>query len=261
MNHTFDVDIAIEYGADVAVIVSNLEYWIMKNKANKTHIHDGKVWTYNSVKAFSELFPYWTDNQIRRILATMKDKGIIETGNYNKLGYDRTIWYTFTDAFLLNHKSICGNAQIDLAKNTNGFGETQTPIPDSKQNSKPNDKPYKETDEMSQAKSLASLLLSESRKHDDKLKIGKDEATIKSWAVDIEKLLRIDQRDYSKIEQVIKWCKEDGNFWIPNILSGKKLRDKFPTLIAQMELKPAKKKQFSETREAYPIDINKYDTL
>lgn len=101
----------------------------------------------------------------------------------------------------------------------------------------------KKTDskEIEQARILATLLLSESRKHDDKFRIGKDNETISSWAVDIEKLIRIDQRDYTTIEKVIIWCKEDGNFWSPNILSGKKLRDKFPTLISQMGSRATKK--------------------
>ncbi len=88
-----------------------------------------------------------------------------------------------------------------------------------------------------------------------------DIETITSWAVDIEKLIRIDQRDYETIKKVIKWCKEEGNFWIPNILSGKKLREKFPTLFAQMVSRPAVKQKFSETRECYPLDIDKYDKL
>jgi len=92
-------------------------------------------------------------------------------------------------------------------------------------------------EEESQAKELASLLLSESRKEDPKLRIGKDQETINSWSIDIEKLIRIDKRSFSEVSDVIKWCKEDGNFWSPNILSGKKLREKFPTLFAQMNKK------------------------
>lgn len=104
-----------------------------------------------------------------------------------------------------------------------------------------------ESEELKQARSLASLLLSESRKHDDKFNIGKDEQTIKTWSNDIEKLIRIDQRDYATIEKVIKWCKETGNFWIPNILSGKKLREKFPTLISQMN----SKKQYTPNKHDF----------
>ena len=57
MTHQFDTEIAKEYGVDIAIVVSNIAFWLQKNKANGKHIHDGKVWTYNSTKAFKELFP------------------------------------------------------------------------------------------------------------------------------------------------------------------------------------------------------------
>jgi hypothetical protein len=53
------------------------------------------------------------------------------------------------------------------------------------------------------------------------------------WAIDIDKLMRINKRSYEEISQVIDWCQRD-DFWCSNILSGKKLRDKFDTLFAQM---------------------------
>lgn len=132
MTHTFDVDIAKEYGVDVAIVVNNIAFWLQKNKANKKHMYDGKVWTYNSTKAFAELFPYWTENQMRRVLDTMNKSGIIETGNYNSNAYDRTKWYTFTDAFVEKHKSICEFCQMEVSESTNGIGENHEPIPDIK---------------------------------------------------------------------------------------------------------------------------------
>ncbi len=58
------------------------------------------------------------------------------------------------------------------------------------------------------------------------------------WADDIEKLNRIDARSWEDIEKVIRWVKRGGQFWAGNIMSGKKLREKFPTLYAQM-IKPS----------------------
>ena len=55
-----------------------------------------------------------------------------------------------------------------------------------------------------------------------------------SWARDIDKLLRIDGRRSEDIEAVIAWCQSDGCFWGPNILSGRKLREKFDTMWGQM---------------------------
>ena len=144
MTHAFDTEVAKEYGVDIAIVVNNIAFWLQKNKANGKHIHDGKVWTYNTTKAFTELFPYWTDNQIRRILGNMQKAGIIEVGNYNATAYDRTKWYTFTDAFVETHTSICENTQMDLAKNPNGFDENHEPIPDNKQINKTDSNTYNE---------------------------------------------------------------------------------------------------------------------
>lgn len=53
------------------------------------------------------------------------------------------------------------------------------------------------------------------------------------WAHDIDKLLHIDGRRAEDVEAVIIWCQKDP-FWAPNILSGRKLREKFDTLFARM---------------------------
>jgi hypothetical protein len=84
------------------------------------------------------------------------------------------------------------------------------------------------------------MLLEKSRVYDPKIAIGKDKQTITSWSRDIEKLIRIDKRTPEEVEAVISWCKSKGNFWIPNIMSGKKLREKFPTLFAQMNTRGSK---------------------
>lgn len=80
-----------------------------------------------------------------------------------------------------------------------------------------------------QAEELADLLYTLHLEVDSKYK-----ADWKKWETDIEKIHRIDGRTYEEIERVIKWCKTPDNFWFPNICSGKKLREKFATLKAQM---------------------------
>jgi len=58
------------------------------------------------------------------------------------------------------------------------------------------------------------------------------------WAGDIEKLNRLDGRSFQDIEKAIRWIKTPGQFWAPNIMSGAKLREKFPTIWAQMSQRP-----------------------
>ena len=79
---------------------------------------------------------------------------------------------------------------------------------------------------------LAELLRDLHKAHDRRFCPSKKH--VEAWAADIEKLHRIDKREYSDIERVIRWVKTAGNFWLANIMSGAKLREKFPTLLMQM---------------------------
>lgn len=65
-----------------------------------------------------------------------------------------------------------------------------------------------------------------------KLTNGKEKETVMRWAVDIEKLNRIDKREYDHIEEILIWCKND-SFWSDNIMSGVKLRKQFDTLVTK----------------------------
>jgi hypothetical protein len=125
MNHSFDINHATEYGMEGAVLISNLQFWISKNHANGKHFHAGRTWTYNSAKAFAELFPYLSDRQIRRALDRLVEQGVLIKGNFNETTYDRTLWYAFADESkflswsvhspnLVNGKTKSGESLTDI---------------------------------------------------------------------------------------------------------------------------------------------------
>jgi hypothetical protein len=122
MQHNFDISIAAKFGVNVAIFLNNIQFWVHKNMANNKHFYDGKYWTYNSVKAFAVLFPYWTNKQIEKIVKDCFTHGLLEKGNYNHSTYDRTSWYTLTEksAKLLNFP-ISSKREMDFTKNENGF--------------------------------------------------------------------------------------------------------------------------------------------
>jgi len=97
MEYSFDVEHAKKYGLREAVILKNLMYWIVKNKANDKHNHDGRTWTYNSIKAFETLFPFLTGKQIRTALDNLVASGVVIKGNYNATAYDRTCWFALAE--------------------------------------------------------------------------------------------------------------------------------------------------------------------
>lgn len=132
ITHQFDVEIATLYGVNCAVILQNIYYWIKKNEANRENFHDGYYWTYNSTKALKELFPYLSKRQIEVALAKLKDEGIIITGNYNPVKYDRTLWYAITE----KGKSILHTGEMDFTQKGNGFNPQVKPIPDINTNKK-----------------------------------------------------------------------------------------------------------------------------
>ena len=136
MEHHFNVELAKEYGILEAIILNNLQFWIEKNRANGTNFHDGHYWTYNSAKAFSELFPYASQKQIRKALQNLIGEGIIQTGNYNKNPYDRTLWYSFTE----KGNRIFQTVNIDLPKRENGNDIEGQPIPNNKTDNKTDNK-------------------------------------------------------------------------------------------------------------------------
>lgn len=65
---------------------------------------------------------------------------------------------------------------------------------------------------------------------------------LSTWGKEIERAIRIDGRTKDELIGCIDWIYSGaGSFWIPNILSAKKLREKFDTMEAQMMNDPKQK--------------------
>lgn len=77
---------------------------------------------------------------------------------------------------------------------------------------------------------LAVLLRDSIRANDEKFK----DPDLQKWAAEVERLIRIDQRDPKEIAKIIVWCQKDG-FWKANILSPAKLRKKYSELKIKRE--------------------------
>jgi hypothetical protein len=122
--HSFDPKIAERVGVNAAVLYQNIVWWCAKNAANKRNKHDGRFWTYNSVKAWAELFPYLSAAQIRLALDKLESDGLILSGTFNEVGYDRTKWY-------------CPSDQFHLSETANGIAKNGEPIPVGKPVGKP----------------------------------------------------------------------------------------------------------------------------
>ena len=124
MNHSFNVEIATRLNSvEKAVLIENIAFWILKNKTNEKNYFKKHYWTYNSANAFAELFPYLKAIKIWKLLKSLENDNILKSGNFNKIAYDRTKWYTIID------KSIIEIYKIHLSKKENGITQKERPIP------------------------------------------------------------------------------------------------------------------------------------
>ena len=136
MVHFFQTEIAVEYGVNAAIVLENLNFWISKNKANGMHFHDGHYWTYNSFRAFEELFPYMGTKALRNAIKTLEENGLVITGDYNKTPYDRTKWYALTE----KAESMFQKGTVELTERANRNEQKGEPIPDNNPNNNPDTK-------------------------------------------------------------------------------------------------------------------------
>jgi len=70
----------------------------------------------------------------------------------------------------------------------------------------------------------------------DQIRLNNPQAkkpNLQTWASQIDLMLRVDNRTADEIRSVIEWCQRD-DFWKCNILSVKKLREKYDQLFVKM---------------------------
>lgn len=134
--HHFDVEDAMKYGVEKAVVLSNIRFWLNnnKNKDLSSVKHDGHYWMYNTAKDMSNVLPYFTQSKIQRLLKQLEDDGVLIVGNYNKVKYDRTKWYTLSE---FTYDEDCTNPKSEF---TIGNDNIEQPIQDSKTNTKTDNK-------------------------------------------------------------------------------------------------------------------------
>lgn len=128
MDYSFSVELAVKYGVEEAVLLQHLYFWIQKNAANQRHLHDGNYWTYNSARAFSVLFPFWSRQKIDRMIQSLREQGAILVGNYNDAGRDRTRWFALSETV----RSIAENRAMHCPELSNPLLESEQPLPDNK---------------------------------------------------------------------------------------------------------------------------------
>lgn len=81
--------------SDAAIVLQQIQYWLNENEKHGRNFYDGRYWTYNSIAEWREgNFPWLSESTIKRIMKKLRSLGVVIVGNYNKVGFDKTNWYS-----------------------------------------------------------------------------------------------------------------------------------------------------------------------
>lgn len=181
---------------------------------------------------------------VRLALKTLQDIGLI---SIIKKGCPCKNYYTLHTCKLLEILSDAENDSSSDVKNDSSSGaksDTTSDIKNDTTSGVKSDTTFKENIRENireninnksfskDAIEISQFLYNSCQENDSKF--FRTERQLDQWTSDIEKLNRIDKRDYVEIWQVMKWCRNN-TFWKPNIMSGSKFRQKYEMLLQQMK--------------------------
>ena len=116
----FNPRLAVEIGLNESIVLQKIHYWIVNNERNGINYHEGRYWTFNSIKKWrDDFFPWWSVDTVKRTFKSLENKELLIVGNFNKKGYDKTKWYTINYQKLYsNHcnNSLVQNAPMEWGK-------------------------------------------------------------------------------------------------------------------------------------------------
>lgn len=126
MKHYFDTELAQIVGINAAVLYQHFCYWCKQNESAGTNEKDGLFWTFHSVSDLSKFFPYFSERQVNYAIKKLEDKGLIRIGCYNKLGMDRTCWYTVLDYRYFSQDTNLSNGLTILSNGLTNLSNAET---------------------------------------------------------------------------------------------------------------------------------------
>lgn len=255
--------LAAKIGLNEAIVLQQIHYWAVK----KLNEHEGFYWVYNSYESWREQFPFFSKATIGRSFRNLEDLGLIITGNFNKLSFDKTKWYRIDYAELAKYEdepcndgllkplvssepSMVPNWNDDDTKMEPRTFQNEPTIPEtiSKTTTETTHKDKKiNVDDKSPTTPVRKKGKRVYEEHEEPLILAKylyelirrnneyaKEPNYQTWANDIRLMHESDGIEYSVIKNCISWCQQD-SFWSINILSAKKLREKFVTLYGKAQ--------------------------
>ena len=76
-------------GLQEAIVLQQFNYWL----GASTNVHDGRRWIYNTYEDWVKQFPFWSAEAIRKIVKSLRDKGVILTRKQSESSWNKTNFY------------------------------------------------------------------------------------------------------------------------------------------------------------------------
>ena len=93
MMMSFMYEDAMRMGVDEAVFIRELKAKLRNNRSYGVDSINGHTWVKMTLVELMETYPFWSKNQIRRIIASLKEQGEIITEDLSDNRWRRPTYY------------------------------------------------------------------------------------------------------------------------------------------------------------------------
>lgn len=178
----------------------------------------------------------WTNSTKQGVLKALKslmEKGYIEKKEYVENNVKRCEYWASEQSRVLN--------KVEQGIKQSLMGGIKQSLPNNKDINNIEDNYYNVRndfgkEDLEEATQLARYLRTKIVEKFPNNRSGDTEAKLKRWAIDIDKMIRIDKRTPEAVKNAIDFAMND-NFWCNNIWSGEKLRKHYDSLEAKARQK------------------------
>jgi hypothetical protein len=94
--HSFSVDVAQDFGVEMALMLNHFSFWYLKNKSDNNQFFKGDYWVRMKATQLQEYYPYFSLRQLRYLIDKMIDLNLLKQDEFNTKKNDRTKWYCLT---------------------------------------------------------------------------------------------------------------------------------------------------------------------
>ncbi|AFV50664.1 replication initiation O-like [Pseudomonas phage AF] len=107
--------LAERIGLNEAIVLQQLKYWLTNDQVGR--FHDGKRWVWNTLPEWQKQFPFWSEDTIKRALASLRSRGVLLVEQLNKAKHDRTNFYSidFSHSCLIEEGNLHYSTSADSA--------------------------------------------------------------------------------------------------------------------------------------------------